>query len=83
MSDTKHNIQITSNSLNRDFHVNIQIGKYSPGDGWTRYSVSVNGWNDIKQGMTSRECEIYLQGLYDMMRVQWDEKKRGCSSLID
>ncbi len=50
----------------------VELGKYAPGDGWTRYSVSINGWTDIRQGMTARECEAYLQGMFDLLRIQRD-----------
>lgn len=69
-------LQITVNALKRDFNVTVEIGKYAPGDGWTRYSVSINNWHDVKEGMKAAECLAYVQGVYDMLRVQWDEKKR-------
>lgn len=68
---------IVLHALKRDFNVEAEIGKYAPGDGWTRYSASINRWHEIKQGMTKAECELYLQGAYDMLRVQWDEAKQA------
>jgi hypothetical protein len=72
---TLKNIKIVANNLKSQFDVTVELGKYAPGDGWTRYSVSVNGWHDIRNSMTARECEIYLSGLYDMLRVQADENR--------
>jgi hypothetical protein len=70
-------VQITLKALKEQFNVVVELGKYAPGDGWTRYSVTINNWHDIKQGMTAKECQAYLQGVYDMLRVQWDESKQA------
>ena len=64
-------------NLKQQFDVTVTLGKYSPGDGWTRYSVTVNGWTDIKNSMTAKECEIYLQGMFDMLRVRADEQRQA------
>lgn len=69
-------LEIVIAALHRDFGVTVEISKYNPGDGWTRYGVSINRWHDIKEGMRKAECELYLQGAYDMLRVRWDESRR-------
>ena len=70
-------MQITINGLKQYYGVTVELGKYSPGDGWTRYSVSINGWQGIKEGMNKAECYAYLRGIFDMLRVQEDDVKRA------
>jgi hypothetical protein len=74
MKNTSQNLKITIKALAEQFNVTVTVSKYAPGDGWTRYGVSVNGWQDMKQGMTASECEGYLSGMYDLLRVQQHEK---------
>lgn len=61
-------IEITISSI-KQLGVHVELSKYKPGGGWTRYSVTVGDWHDIKKGMSRRECYLYLQGVYDMLRV--------------
>lgn len=68
-------IQILTAALQRDFGVTVTLSKYSPGDGWSRYGVSVDKWHDIREGMSRAECEVYLQGAYDMLQVQRDRTR--------
>jgi hypothetical protein len=69
-------IQIIINELKRQFDVTVEVGAYAPGDGLNRFSVSVNNWKNVKVGLTRRECEIYVQGLYDILRVRRSEVRR-------
>jgi hypothetical protein len=48
----------------------VSIGRYSPGDGWTRYSVSVGDWQEIAGGMTAAETKAYLRGMIDILRAR-------------
>lgn len=68
MAMTK-NIEITINAI-KALGVSIELGRYNPGDGWMRYSVTINDWHAIKEGMTRGECYLYLQGVHDVLRVQ-------------
>lgn len=74
MNRTADNIRITIEAL-KLFGVNVDVVKFAPGDGWTRYSVAVNGWHDIHNGMTAAECHAYLSGMFDMLRVQQSAKR--------
>lgn len=82
--DARKNINITLSNLDTQFGVDITVTRSSPGDGRSRYTVSFHTpyvWSGIAKSMSVRECEVYLQGVYDTYRMmkqaqrEQDEKR--------
>jgi hypothetical protein len=48
------------------------LDTYTPGDGWTRYTLSVivgsgGGQMNVSPGCTAQEMHAYLRGVFDML----------------
>lgn len=82
METNAKRIKILARAL-KTYGVTIEIEKHMPGDGWARHSVSINKWEAIANSMSAADCSHYLQGVFDMLRVQEDERKDAKRAAIE